>query len=67
MENRVIHLSNLIRKHEADILTLSAGVEAVVEIKFSLQDRYMVEKYLEGFPLRANKNSKYVIGIDHLF
>ena len=31
MENRVIHLSNLIRKHEADILTLSAGIEAVVD------------------------------------
>jgi hypothetical protein len=36
---------------------------AVVEFKFSPEDRPVASALLQGFPLRVGRNSKYVIGV----
>ena len=38
-----------------------------IEVKYSIDQRPLVEHYLNQFPLRATRNSKYVIGLHHLY
>lgn len=42
-------------------------LESVIEFKFGVTERPIVEHHLSRFPLRANRNSKYAIGISHQF
>lgn len=44
-----------------------SAIDTVVEFKFSLNAKEMVVQRLNNFPLRAHRNSKYTIGIDHLY
>jgi len=42
-------------------------VYGFIEVKYSVDQRSLVEHYLKELPLRATRNSKYVIGIEHLY
>jgi len=42
-------------------------VYGFIEVKYSVDQRSFVEHYLKELPLRATRNSKYVIGIEHLY
>lgn len=44
-----------------------SAIDTVVEFKFSLNAKETVVQRLNNFPLRAHRNSKYTIGIDHLY
>ncbi len=47
--------------------TVVSGLDTVVEFKFALETKELVTRRLDRFPLRAHRNSKYTIGIDHLY
>lgn len=46
---------------------IQSSLDAVIEFKFPISQRNCVIDILRRFPLRVRRNSKFVLGIDHLY